>query len=232
MAGARRILDAGCGSGRLSVALAQTGAAVTGVDTSRERLGRARARASKAAVELELVDSDLNCPLPFVDAAFDGVTSGLSLMAARDPVATLRELLRVLEPDRRLATPVWASPAKTPWFTVPRDAIAAVLGGQRASFARAFGRLGDPDEAADAHRTAGLRDVDATMIVASFEVSSAAELWEGLVRDNGHFGRIAATAASDEQTAIVQELERRLAGFWRGESLRLERTLVLVTSRR
>ncbi len=232
MAGARRILDAGCGSGRLTVALAQTGAAVTGVDTSRERLDRARARACKAALELNLVESDFNSPLPFVEGAFDGVTSRLSLMAASDPVATLRELLRVLEPGGRLATAVWASPAENPWFAIPRDAIASVLGTQCASFARAFGRLGDADEAADAHRLAGLRDVEATMVGASFDVASAAEHWEGLVRDNGHFRRIAATATSDEQTAIVQELEARIAGFRRGECLRFERTLVLVTGRR
>jgi SAM-dependent methyltransferase len=226
------VLDAGCGSGRLTVALAQAGAAVTGVDSSGEQLARARARAAEAAVELDLLEADFNAPLPFADAAFDGVTSRLALMAASEPVATLRDLLRVLEPDGRLATALWASPAENPWFAIPRDAIAAVLGVQRASFARAFGRLGDPDEAVDVHRAAGLRDVEATVLVAPLEVSSAAEHWQGLVRDNGHFRRIAATATSSELDAIVHELELRFGGFRRGEGLRLERTLVLVSGRR
>jgi SAM-dependent methyltransferase len=232
MAGASRVLDAGCGTGRLTVALAQTGAAVTGVDSSQQQLARARTRAGDAAVELQLLEADFNARLPFADAAFDGVTSRLALMAANEPVATLRDLLRVLAPDGRLATAVWASPAANPWFAIPRDAIAAVLGVRRASFARAFGRLGDPDEAIDVHRAAGLRDVEATVLVAPVEASDAAEHWQGLVRDNGHFRRIAATATSNELAAIVQELEARLAGFWRGEQLRLERTLVLVTGRR
>jgi predicted RNA methylase len=38
VAGARRVLDGGCGSGRLTVALALAGAEVTGFDTSSERL--------------------------------------------------------------------------------------------------------------------------------------------------------------------------------------------------
>jgi SAM-dependent methyltransferase len=232
MAGARRVLDAGCGSGRLTVALAQAGAAVTGVDSNREQLARARARAGEAAVELDLLEADFNAPLPFADAAFDGVASRLALMAAREPVATLRDLLRVLAPGGRLASALWAPPAENPWFAIPRDAIATVLGAQRASFARAFGRLGDPDEAVDVHRAAGLRDVEATLLVAPVEVSSAAEHWQGLVRDNGHFRRIAATATSSELAAIVQELELRVGGFRRAEGLRLERTLVLVTGRR
>ena len=41
VAGAGRVLDLGCGSGRLTVALARAGAAVTGIDTSRERLEQA-----------------------------------------------------------------------------------------------------------------------------------------------------------------------------------------------
>jgi SAM-dependent methyltransferase len=232
MVGATRVLDAGCGSGRLTVALAQAGAAVTGVDSNPEQLARARARASDAAVELELLEADFNAPLPFADAAFDGVASRLALMAASEPVATLRDLVRVLAPDGRLASALWAAPAENPWFAVPREAIGAVLGVERASFARAFGRLGDPDEAVDVHRAAGLRDVEARVVVAPVEVSSAAEQWESLVRENGHFRRIAASATSDELAAIVRELELRLAGHRRGTRLRLERTLVLVTGRR
>ncbi len=44
VAGARRVLDAGCGSGRLTVALAQAGAEVTGIDTNAKQLAEARRR--------------------------------------------------------------------------------------------------------------------------------------------------------------------------------------------
>jgi len=64
VAGARRVLDGGCGSGRLTVALALAGAEVTGFDTSSERLDEARRRAVAAGAELSLVDADLNGPLP------------------------------------------------------------------------------------------------------------------------------------------------------------------------
>jgi len=231
VAGTRRVLDAGCGGGRLTVALARAGAEVTGVDTSVERLEQARRRACDAGVGLRLVEADFNAALPFSDASFDAVSSRLALMAADDPVATLRELRRVLEPGGRLATVLWASLAENPWFAVPREAVAAVLGDERASFARAFGRLGDPEEAATVHRAAGLCDVEACLLRERTVVADAAEHWARLARENGHFRRVAATLSDAERAALADEVEARLARYREGDDLSLQRTLVLVTAR-
>jgi len=232
VAGARRVIDVGCGGGRLTVELARAGALVTGADTSLERLEQARRRAAEAGVDLRLVEADFDEPLPFPDAAFDAGTSRLALMAARDPVATLRELARVLEPDARIATAVWGPVADNPWFAIPRDAVAAVLGAERAAFARAFGRLGGPGEAVVIHREAGLREVEERTVIAFAEPASAADHWSELSRDNGHFRRIAASLGDEERQALLRELETRLAPYREERRLRLARTLVLVTARR
>ena len=51
VAAAHSVLDAGCGSARLTLALADAGAAeVVGIDTSVERLTRGRARISTHAL--------------------------------------------------------------------------------------------------------------------------------------------------------------------------------------
>jgi SAM-dependent methyltransferase len=231
VAGARRVLDAGCGGGRLTVALARAGAEVTGIDTSVERLEQARRRAGTAGVELRLLEADFNLPLPFADASFDAVTSRLSLMAADDPVATLAELRRVLKPDGRLATVVWASPEENPWFGLPREAIAAVLGEERARFARAFGRLGDPDEAAAAHRAAGLGEAEATRLHERRTALDAAAYWRELAAENGHFRRVAAGLSETERVELANEVEARLAPYRDGDHLSLPRTLVLVRAR-
>lgn len=230
--GAGCVLDAGCGTGRLTVELARRGAAVTGIDTSRERLEEACLRAAREGVDIELVAADFDLRLPFGDASFDAVTSRLALMAARDPVAALRELRRVLTEGAPLATAVWASPVENPWFAESRAALASALGQERASFARAFGRLGDPDEAAGAHVAAGLRRVRASTVRDTVVVRSAEAHWRRLARDNGHFRRADAVLDERERARVVEELARRLASYRRGDRLVLPRTQVLVVARR
>lgn len=232
VAGALRVLDVGCGSGRLTVALAQAGASVTGIDTSAQRLGEAQERADRAGVELRLVQADMEAPLPFADGAFDAVVSRLSLMIARDPVATLREQARVLASGGRLATVVWAALGENPWFDAPRAAVAAVLGAERASYAGAFGRLGGETEAAAVHRDAGLVDVSARLLREVALRRDAAEHWRLLAAENGHVRRIDASLDGGARAAVVADLAGRLESYRAGTGLALPRALVLVTARR
>jgi len=72
-AAARRVLDAGCGAGAVSRALARRGASVLGLDVSPAMVELARARVGGDA-RLEYRIADLaNEPLP--DGAFDAVVS-------------------------------------------------------------------------------------------------------------------------------------------------------------
>jgi SAM-dependent methyltransferase len=228
--GAQRVLDAGCGSGRLTVAIALTGAEVTGVDTNASQLEVARGRADAAGVELTLLEADYSA-LPFDDSSFDAVVSRLAVMASDDAVATLRELARMLEPGGRLVTALWASPDENPWFGKPREAIGAVLGPERAAFGRAFGKLGDPEAAAAAHREAGLTDVVAMRLHELRATPDAAAYWQELSAENGHFRRVAASLDDAQRAALAAEVEARLAPYREGDHLSLPRTMVLVTAR-
>lgn len=232
IAGARRVLDVGCGSGRLTVALVRAGAEVTGIDTSADRLAEAKRRAAEAGVPLTLVEADMEQDLPFGDEAFDGVTSRLALMIPHDPVLTLRELGRVLEPGGRIATAVWARLPDNPWFDAPREAVRSVLGEERGAFARAFGRLGEPKEAADAHERAGFVDVEARLLREHVRRADAAEHWRLLASENGHFRRVDAALDAAARGVVVADVGARLAPYRSPDgSLELPRTLVLVTAR-
>jgi SAM-dependent methyltransferase len=234
VAAAGSVLDAGCGSGRLTLALADGGATeVVGIDTSVERLAQARARISAHPTgdRVRLVDADFDRALPFPDDRFAATVSRLALMIAADPVATLRELRRVTTPGGRIVTALWAPVGDNPWFALPRAAAAAVLGPDRANYARAFVRLGRPDEAVEAHRAAGLADVRAATLRQTLDVPDAAGLWTWMVGENGHVRRLDTALSADERVAVLDELSRLVAAHRADDgSIRLPRTMTLVTA--
>lgn len=99
----RRVLDAGCGSGPLSLALQERGAHVTGIDGSQAMIDIARRRLGD---EAPLHVGDLAEPLPFTDDSFDDVVASLVLHYLEDWDAPLAEFARVLRPRGRLLVSV------------------------------------------------------------------------------------------------------------------------------
>ena len=95
----RDVLDLGCGTGRHTAWLAEAGARVTAVDFSENMLERARVKVS--AADVRFIVHDLHEPLPFDDASFDALVSGLILEHLRDLGRFFGEAHRVLRPQGR-----------------------------------------------------------------------------------------------------------------------------------
>jgi ubiquinone/menaquinone biosynthesis C-methylase UbiE len=95
-----RVLELGCGTGRIAVPLARAGVRLVGIDRSEKMLARAAARAVKRR-RLSLIRGDIRS-LPFADARFPLVIAAYgilqSLLTERDLRATLASVHRVLRP--------------------------------------------------------------------------------------------------------------------------------------
>jgi SAM-dependent methyltransferase len=89
--GAGRCLDAGCGTGVATAAVAELGWSVVGVDVSEDLLQLARRRG------LEVVRASANA-LPFGDASFDAAVSVWTHTDVDDFAAATTEVARVLQP--------------------------------------------------------------------------------------------------------------------------------------
>jgi len=95
-----RVLEVGCGPGRLSIRLARRyGLDVTGLDLDPAMIGRARTNAGGEAGPSFLVGDAAS--LPFPDGSFDLVVSTLSMHHWADQAAGLAEIGRVLRPGAR-----------------------------------------------------------------------------------------------------------------------------------
>jgi demethylmenaquinone methyltransferase/2-methoxy-6-polyprenyl-1,4-benzoquinol methylase len=100
-----RILDVASGTGMVAFALAARGAEVVGLDQSEAMLGGARARLQRTpalAGRLSFMLGEAES-LPFGDAEFDALSFTYLLRYVDDPVATMRELARVVKPGGRIA---------------------------------------------------------------------------------------------------------------------------------
>lgn len=97
----KKIIDAGCGNGGLSIAFALAGAKVCGIDIEKElfEIAKGHAIAYQAPVDFFLYDG---FGLPFDDNTFDYAVSVSVLEHTDDPVFYLSEILRVLQPGGKL----------------------------------------------------------------------------------------------------------------------------------
>ena len=142
----RRVLDAGCGVGGTAITLAEAyGVHVTGLTICEPHIAVAAEHAERRGVG-HLVDFSYGdfADLPFPDASFDAVLNHESFCYARDKLAYLRGVYRVLRPGGRwqalegllsgeplseaqeechaVAQRGWRMPPLEPW----RDVVAAL----------------------------------------------------------------------------------------------------------
>ena len=107
------VLDVGCGTGTLALELAGShpAAYIAGVDADEAMLARARQKAERADVRVDLRRA-MAQELPFASATFDAAVSSLFFhhLVRDDKLAVAAELLRVLRPGGRLAVADWGAP--------------------------------------------------------------------------------------------------------------------------
>lgn len=96
-----RLLDIGCSTGAMLVALANRHADRTGVDVALRWLAVGRIRLREAGVAATLVCANAES-LPFPDRSFGAVTCVDTLEHLRDPLASMREAHRVSSPGAPL----------------------------------------------------------------------------------------------------------------------------------
>lgn len=108
----REILNAGCGTGSVSLLLAELGHRVTGIDFAARMIALAEEKATLLGLSVRFLVQDASAPA-FPDASFDVVVSRHVLWAMPDLAATLVHWRNLIRPGGQLVLieGVWDSGA-------------------------------------------------------------------------------------------------------------------------
>lgn len=169
-----RVLDVACGTGLVTFRAAElTGpsGSVMATDISEAmvaRLVEEAAGRTLANVTAERMDAE---SLDLPDASFDAALCALGLMYVPDPVAALREMLRVLRPGGRVVAAVWGARDKCGWAEIFPIVDARV----QSDVCPMFFQLGAADRLEHAFAAAGFAGVTAERIATVLHYESAAD---------------------------------------------------------
>jgi SAM-dependent methyltransferase len=163
-AGARRVLDVGCGTGSTTLAIADalgSRGSVLGLDLSEPMIAVAAARAAEAGAAARFIAADA-ATHDFAGSGFDLVVSRFGVMFFAEPVAAFANLRRGANPGAGTFLVTWRSPAENPFMTVAERAARPLMPDfpkRRGDGPGQFG-LADPDQVRNVLASAGWRDVD------------------------------------------------------------------------
>jgi len=166
------VLDLACGTGlvaRHAAGLVAPNGRLVGADINAAMLEIARASIGDG---VEWVESPSDA-LPFDDDTFTHVICQQGFQFFADPVAAMRETVRVLQPGGVLIATVWATPGQNPYIENQLHLLAELEPSLATSVQRATPAHAD-DFLRSIAQTAGLHDIEVTMLehhvdIADFE---------------------------------------------------------------
>jgi ubiquinone/menaquinone biosynthesis C-methylase UbiE len=183
-----RVLDVGCGTGSLTLALPKAAnvAEIVGVDYSPVFVEEARRRNDDARISIQQADA---CALPFPDGRFDRALSLLVLHFVPETSKAVGEMRRVVRPGGVVAAAVWDHLGGMSVMRMVLDTMAPLdeaAGRLRKHYC--FQPMMRPGEMRETFIAEGLREVEEGWLLIRMDYQSFEDFWEPITAGEGPLG--------------------------------------------
>lgn len=209
-----RVLDVGCGTGIVARRAAQQvgdEGDVVGIDLNEGMLDVARTASAEMDFSIDWRQADAS-ELPFDDGSFDAVLCQQVLQFIPQPGDALREMRRVLAPDRRLGVAVLRSLEFNPAYSVLADALAAHVSDEAAGMMRSPFPAWDTSDLRTLVLESGFREVTISIEISSLRYPSIEEFLRREAASSPLSGPVE-SINSDSLEALLADLETALESY-------------------
>jgi SAM-dependent methyltransferase len=202
-----QVLDVGCGTGQLSMALAAIvgDSGIASIDPQQDVVDVCRQRVPGGDVRVGAAEA-----LPFEDGTFDAVLAQLVINLVDDPPQAGREMVRVARPGATVAACLWDAdemPLLRAYWDAARDVAPAEFA--QLDYDAQVGAA-DSQWLPKLWEAAGLGDVALGDFSVTADYGDFDDLWWPFTAGIGYSGRFYRSLGTDLQKALRDNAKRRL----------------------
>lgn len=212
--GADRVLEVGCGTGAVTLAIARArpNGAVTGIDISAPMLAEARAQAATAGIPAHFLLADAESH-DFVVGGFDMVVSRFGVMFFGQPTVAFANLRRATRPSGALRFFAWRGVRENPFMSLAEQVAAPLLPALPPRRPNAPGQFAfaDLDHVHGILCDSGWRDI--TIEPADVECGLPADRLPHYLSHFGPLGRVMEGLRPDHRQHLLDRLLEAFAPF-------------------
>ena len=231
------VLDVAGGAGEPSLTIAETvgpAGSVTYTDVVADMVTAAQGEAQRRGLTNVAFRQAPADSLPFENNSFDAVVSRLGAMFFPDPLAALREMLRVTKREGAMSLAVWAKSELNPFCYLITNVVASHFEAAAAADPNAPGafRFAEPGTLARILRGAGATDVKEREL--KFHMAapiSPKEFWEMRSETSGTLREKLATLSPRQAKLVAGEVQEAVREFFPNNQMNFRAHMIIVSGR-